>query len=144
LTLQISWQFLFLRGTLLASEPVGLSLFFENGQMMPLKLATTAPRYLQEVDIVVTTLGSAVDAGAQPLLSSGEFASLNWSGLATVDEDWRPALDGTFQRQRFLSECVLDERSGIVYGDSVERGGSSGGLGAGGFNGPRQPADGSG
>lgn len=53
---------------LFEADPVGLRLFFENGQMATLKLATTVSRSLQEVDIVVTTAPSAVDAGAQPLL----------------------------------------------------------------------------
>ena len=83
-----------------AEPPVGLSLLFQNGAMAPLTLAGDAPRYLQEIDLVASVPGT-VDRGIQPLLAGGELASLDWSGVEPVDEDWRPAGDGTFIRQRF-------------------------------------------
>ncbi len=83
-----------------ADSPVGLSLLFQNGATAPLALVGNAPRYLQEIDLVATVPG-ADDRGLQPLLESGELASLDWSGVEKVEEDWRPAGDGTFIRQRF-------------------------------------------
>jgi hypothetical protein len=80
--------------------PVGLSLFFRNGQMAPITLIGDVPRYIQEVDIVAT-VNSTTDEGIEPLIRNSEFSSLNWSGVTMVDEDWRPAGDGTFIRQRF-------------------------------------------
>ena len=41
--------------------PVGLSLFFRNGQMAPLTLVGAAPRYLDEVDLVVTAATTATE-----------------------------------------------------------------------------------
>jgi len=79
---------------------VGLSLLFQDGAMAPVALVGTAPRYLQEIDLVASA-PSPVDRGIQPLLESGELASLDWSGVARIEEDWRPAGDGTFIRQRF-------------------------------------------
>lgn len=95
-----------LPAALAATEPVGLSLFFQNGQMAPLKLATVAPRYLDEVDLVVTTPPSPNDEGAQPITVSSEFGSLNWTGLVQVEEDWRQGVDGKLQRQRFFRNAA--------------------------------------
>src|SRR5262245_66646206 len=79
---------------------VGLSLFFQNGVMAPLSLVGDAPRYPQEIDILVTIPGPD-DRGIEPLVQNSEFSSLDWRGVEMVEEDWRPAGDGTFIRQRF-------------------------------------------
>jgi hypothetical protein len=84
--------------------PVGLSLLFQNGAMAPVTLAGAAPRYLQEIDLVAAVPGP-VDRGIQPLVDGGELASLDWSGVRQVEEDWRPAGDGTFIRQRFYRQA---------------------------------------
>lgn len=89
--------------------PVGLSLFFQDSAMSPVTLAGTAPRYLQEIDLVAT-VPSQGDLGIQPLLDHGELASLDWSGVKMVEEDWRPAGDGTFIRQRFYRHARWMER----------------------------------
>lgn len=81
-------------------EPVGLSLLFQNSIMAPLTLVGDAPRYLQEID-VVATVPTASDQGIQPLIDDSELAALDWTGVEMVEEDWRPAGDGTFIRQRF-------------------------------------------
>ena len=90
-----------LASTLPADDRVGLSLFFQNGAAAPIKLVGNHSRYLQEVDIAVTSAPSAVDQGIQPIRTSGEFAGLNWNGVQLVEEDWRPDGAGTFTRQRF-------------------------------------------
>ena len=82
-------------------QPVGLSLFFQNGQMPAFTLVGTAPRYLSEIDIVATTAPSPVDAEIEPLIANSEFSVLDWTGVHMVEEDWRPPGDGTFTRQRF-------------------------------------------
>ena len=83
-----------------ATTPIGLSLFFQNGQMAPLTLIGEAPRYLQEIDLIATA-ETATDLGIQPIIESGDLAGLDWDGVSMVDEDWRPDVDGTFIRQRF-------------------------------------------
>lgn len=80
--------------------PVGLSLFFTNGQMAPLRLIGSAPRFLQEID-VVESVPSASDTGIQPLLDGGTTSALDWDGVEQVEEIWVPALDGTFTRERY-------------------------------------------
>src|SRR5688572_8953187 len=67
--------------------PVGLSLFFQNGTMPPITLSGGSARYLQEIDIVATSAPSLLDQGISPLMQSGDFASLNWDGIAMVEED---------------------------------------------------------
>lgn len=84
----------------------GLSLFFQNGQMAKITLAGNAKRFLQEVDIVASATPSNIDQGIQPLLQSGDFASLDWSGVQMVEEDYRPNPDGTFMRQRFFRNAT--------------------------------------
>ena len=83
-----------------AADPVGLSLFFQNGSMPPIALVGNVPRYLQEIDIIATVT-TATDQGITPVIQSSEFSSLDWKGITQVEEDWRPIGDGTFTRQRF-------------------------------------------
>jgi hypothetical protein len=83
------------------SGAVGLSLFFRNGQMAPLTLVGHPSRYLQEVDIVVTTPTTTTDQGLAPLVQDSELAGLNWTGVQLVEEDWRPDVDATWILQRF-------------------------------------------
>src|ERR1041385_6537925 len=82
-------------------DAIGVSLFFQNGLSAPIKLVGNHPRYLQEIDISVVSPPSTTDVGIQPLLQSGEFANLNWTGLHQVEEDWRSDGGATFTRQRF-------------------------------------------
>jgi hypothetical protein len=48
-------------------DPIGLSLFFHNGQISPLTLVGDTPRYLQEIDIVATV--ATTTRGIEPLFS---------------------------------------------------------------------------
>ena len=68
-------------------QPVGLSLFFQNGQMPAFTLVGTAPRYLSEIDIVATTAPSPVDAEIEPLIANSEFSVLDWTGVHMVEEN---------------------------------------------------------
>jgi predicted CXXCH cytochrome family protein len=86
-----------------------LSLLFQNGVMAPLTLAGTAPRYLKEIDLVAT-VPTPSDQGIQPLIDHCELSSLDWTGIQMVEEDWRPAGDGTFIRQRFYRKARWMER----------------------------------
>lgn len=91
------------------ADPVGLSLLFQNSTMAPVTLAGAAPRYLQEIDLVAS-VPSQEDQGIQPLMANSELSSLDWSGVKMVEEDWRPAGDGTFIRQRFYRSARWMER----------------------------------
>lgn len=88
-----------------ASEPpVGLSLFFSNGQMAPIHLLGNAPRYLQEIDIA-ESVTSTSDAGIQPLIASSSLSTLDWSGIVQTEENWVPSFDGTFTRERYYRDA---------------------------------------
>src|SRR5688500_10433709 len=93
-------------------EPVGLSLLFQNGTMAPLTLVGDAPRYLKEIDLVAT-VPTASDQGIQPLIDDSELSSLDWTGVEMVEEDWRPAGDGTFIRQRFYRKARWMEQPSL-------------------------------
>jgi hypothetical protein len=81
-------------------SPVGLSLFFQNGQAAPLKLIGNAPRFLQEID-VTESVQSTTDLGIQPLLENSAVSALDWRGVEQVEEIWVPSLDGTFTREHY-------------------------------------------
>ncbi len=91
-------------------ETVGLSLFFQNSQMPKLTLAGDAKRFLQEIDIVANGAPTSTDQGIQPLIQSGDFANLDWTGVQMVEEDFRPNPDGTFLRQRFYRNATWMKR----------------------------------
>ena len=93
-------------------EPVGLSLLFQNSSMAPITLVGAAPRYLREIDLVAT-VPTASDQGIQPLIDDSELASLDWTGVEMVEEDWRPAGDGTFIRQRFYRNARWMEQPSL-------------------------------
>jgi hypothetical protein len=79
-------------------QPVGLSLWFQNGAMAPTTLYGDFPRFLQEID-VVDSATTADDEGATPALAL--LPGVDWSGLHFIEEDWRAPGDGTWTRQRF-------------------------------------------
>jgi hypothetical protein len=91
------------------AEPVGLSLLLENGVAPTLRLTKGPRRFLQELDIVERVSGS-VDDGITPLLTTPSTSSLDWSGVAQVDEQWIPGLDGTFTRERYYRGANWMER----------------------------------
>jgi predicted CXXCH cytochrome family protein len=93
-------------------EPIGLSLLFQNSSMAPITLVGDAPRYLREIDLVAT-VPTASDQGIQPLIDGSELASLDWTGVEMVEEDWRPAGDGTFIRQRFYRKARWMEQPSL-------------------------------
>jgi hypothetical protein len=84
-----------------ARTPIGLSLFFSNGQAAPLEQVGSAPRFLQEIDIV-ESVTSTDDRGIAPLIESGTASGLDWRGVEQVEEVWVPSLTGTFTRERYF------------------------------------------
>ena len=100
-------------------EPIGLGLFFRDGSALPLDLGSAAARFIQELDIVASVT-TETDQGVTPLSTSGDLADLDWSGISLVEEDWRPAADGSLQRQRFYRGARWMEQSSlfILYASS--------------------------
>ena len=93
-----------------APAPVGLSLFFQNGQAAPLKVLGNPPRFLQELDIT-ESVASASDQGIAPLITNSAVSTLDWRGVTQVEELWIPALDGTFTRERYYRNARWMEKS---------------------------------
>ena len=93
-------------------DAIGLSLLFQNGQMAPLTLVGDAPRYLQEIDIVATA-ETPTDRGIEPIIEDSDLSALDWRGITMVEEDWRPAGDDTFIRQRFYRHAQWMEKPGL-------------------------------
>ncbi len=104
-------------------NPIGLSLFFTNGQAAPLRLIGNAPRYLQEIDIVESA-ASASDSGIQPLIDGGTASALDWGGVQQVEEIWVPGLDGTFTRERYFREAKWMEIPSTFTAVAVDAGGN--------------------
>lgn len=92
------------RSAVHGATPIGLSVFFADGVMSPLVLIGDAPRYLQEIDVIATEMTST-DEGITPVTQQGDLSRLDWAGVRQVEEDWRPAGDGTYIRQRFYRDA---------------------------------------
>jgi hypothetical protein len=110
-------------------EPVGLSLFFQDGNPAPIDLVGDAPRYLQELDIT-TSVETTTDQGILPLIQASQMSRLDWRGVRLVEEDFRTEVDGTVTRQRFYRgarwmECestflaIPKDARGRVTGESI-------------------------
>jgi hypothetical protein len=100
------WIMLALVSPAARADPAGLGLYFANGTFSPLLDPTTPQtlhvvdgpsRYLQEIDLVSRLPTTPAD-GLAPIISSGDFAALDWTGVAPVagpdGEDWRLMADG--------------------------------------------------
>ena len=104
------------------ATPVGLSLWFEDGEVRlenrapkTLALYGDVPRYVEELDITAR-IDSTTDLGIEPLKHSGDMARLDWRGVVQVDEDWRPELGSnprTYTRSRFYRKAKWMERSSV-------------------------------
>lgn len=103
-----------------APNPVGLSLWFEDGEVRyrngtkkTVDLYENYPRYIDELDITATIV-TATDQGIEPLKHSGDMASLDWRGVQQVDEDWRPEAmtdPPTYTRSRFYRNAKWMNRN---------------------------------
>jgi hypothetical protein len=106
-------------------DPVGLSLFFRNGEMAPIQLVDGPTRYLQELDILEEKV-TTTDEGIEPIIEDSDLSNLDWTGISMVEENWRPDVDGTYIRQRFYRNARWMERASLFilfptndYGDIV-------------------------
>ena len=87
------------------SNPVGLSLLFQNGVAKPVTFYGNAARFVNEIDLVFTAPVESSDEGIEPLKKLRETSKLDWKGVKLVDEDWR-ATGNTFKRQRFYRNAI--------------------------------------
>ncbi len=92
-------------------DAVGLSLRIQNGVSAPLSLVLSGPpRFVQELDIS-QSVATPDDLGIDPLIASGPWSSLDWTGVTQVEEIWVPSLDGTFTRERYFRNARWMEKS---------------------------------
>lgn len=97
---------------------VGLGLYFFNGVWNPdldplpnparptrLSVVDGNRRYLQEL-YLVSSVPTTLEQGIDPVIETGDFAGLDWSGIQEVGEDWRVEANGfTYQRQVFYRDA---------------------------------------
>ncbi len=132
-------------------EPIGLSLWWEDGQVRyedgsprSITLYGEHQRYMHELD-VTATVRTDTDQGISPLIHSGDFAALDWSGVEEVDEDWRPEFTGGFTRSRFYRNAAWMERASYFYVVALDAHGNPAGtpitVSAGSDNRQHQPTD---
>ena len=102
--------------------PVGLSLWWENGQVRLLSGAEKTvdlyedfPRYMQEMDITAQVV-TPTDQGITPVTTSGDMATLDWRGVHQVEEDWRPEgnFPLTYTRSRFYRGAKWMNRQSVL------------------------------
>lgn len=106
---------------------VGLSLFFENGQMAPLIFYGNPSRYLQEIDVTYKSPPSPVDTGIDPLKQAGDFANLDWTGVHMVEEEWR-ASGAKFTRVRYYRGAVWMYRRSTFTLTALDHNGAALGI----------------
>jgi hypothetical protein len=110
--------------------PVGLALEVDNGGGVPLQLRRGQTYYLNQIDLRAA-ITATVDEGVDGLADSGDFADLDWGGIAQADQEFilLANADGTFRRRRFYrnaawmnrdSEFVLEQLDdhGHIVGSS--------------------------
>lgn len=94
----------------LGIDPIGLALRFEDGVPAPITFVGEPWATLRELDIT-SSITTPDDQGIDPIVESGELASLDWTGVTQVEEIWVPSLDGTFTRERYYRNARWMERA---------------------------------
>ena len=81
---------------------IGLALEVNDGVGRALSVRAGQAFYIDQIDLRAA-LQTSVDEGVAGLDAAGDFASLDWSGLSPVDEDFPPEPDaeGRYTRRRF-------------------------------------------
>ncbi|HEY0255739.1 MAG TPA: hypothetical protein VGC41_29620, partial [Kofleriaceae bacterium] len=103
---EISWGGLPGPGATTIHTPIGLALDIEDGTPVPLKARKNQTFFINEIDMRAH-ITATVDEGVAGLAHAGDFANLDWRGIANVDESfvYLPNNDGTFTRRRFFREA---------------------------------------
>lgn len=105
---------------------VGLGLYFLNGtwnqdfstfpnpeRPTALHVVDGSPRYLQEL-YITSSVPTTLQDGLNPVITSGDFANLNWNGVQQVDEDWRLEFSGaSYQHTKFYRNADWMRRYSI-------------------------------
>ena len=95
---------------------VGLAVEIEDGTGAPLRLRAGQRFHLNQVDLRAAVTAST-DEGVAGLDAAGDFAGLDWSGVAVRDTELvaTPNADGTFTRRRFYRGAAwMEDDSELV------------------------------
>lgn len=97
------------------TTPVGLAIEVENGAGIPLRLRQGQRFFINQVDIRSFVMTS-VDQGIDAITESGDFASLDWSGLELDESEplLLPNPDGTFTTRSFYRGATWMNRRSFV------------------------------
>jgi len=91
------------------ASPVGLSIRIQDGTSGTVELIGNDWRFVEELDITAGS-ATATDQGIGPVITAGDLAELDWTGVQLVDQEWRPDGTGTFTRQRFYRGAAWMEQ----------------------------------
>jgi hypothetical protein len=94
---------------------IGLSVRIDNGVAPEIGIVGRDERFVDELDIVTATVTSPLEDGIDALITGGDLAGLDWSGVDFVDEEWRPDTLGTFTRQRFYRNAAWMEEASTFF-----------------------------
>jgi hypothetical protein len=103
---------------------VGLALEIENGVGVPLRVRAGQEFFVNQIDLR-TVLDAGVDEGVAGLAQSGDFADLDWSGVALAEQELvgLPNGDGTFVRRRFYRDARWMEQTSVLHVTPVDAAG---------------------
>lgn len=109
-----------------APGSVGLAIDVDNGVGAPLRLRAGQKFHLNQVDLRAAVTAS-VDEGVAGLASAGDFAGLDWEGVALRDQEFivSPNPDGTFTRRRFYRGAEWMEDESEISITQVDAGGAA-------------------
>jgi hypothetical protein len=96
-----------------SASPIGIALDIEDGVATPLRIRSRQRFYVQQIDLRAH-VDRSIDDGVSALAGLGDFADLDWRGVAPVDQSFvsAPNPDGTFTRRRLFRQARwMDERS---------------------------------
>lgn len=84
------------------STPIGLAVRIEQGAGVPIQVRAGQTFFINQIDMRVA-LDTSTDEGVSGLANSGDFATLDWCGVALEDESAldTPSADGKFTNRRF-------------------------------------------
>jgi hypothetical protein len=93
---------------------VGLALEIDNGVGAPLSLRAGQTFHVNQIDIRAS-LTTTADEDVAGLDAAGDFAALDWGGVAFIEEGPSVANgDGTFTRRRFYRDAKWMRAAGTI------------------------------
>jgi hypothetical protein len=104
-----------------ARDPVGLALEVDNGVPAPLAVRRGQAFYINQIDLRASVT-AAVDEGVAGLARRGDFASLDWRGVANEEQEFVLVAnpDGTFRRRRFFRDAAWMKRDSELAVEQID------------------------